>query len=71
MKVFNENMKLRSFNAWSGAYDTKNIILDNNKGEDFEYLIEELFPDGLSETELNDFLWFDDDFIFENLNINI
>ncbi|MDC0009191.1 hypothetical protein OAE03_01390 [Winogradskyella sp.] len=71
MKVFNENLRLRDFNAWSGAVDTKQVILDNEKEEDFDYLIEELFPDGLSETELNDFLWFDDDFILENLNINI
>ena len=71
MKVFNEDLKLRDFNAWSGAIHTKQVILKNEKEEDFNYLIDDLFPDGLSETELNDLLWFDDDFIFENLNINI
>jgi len=71
MRVFKENMKLRSFNAWGKGLDTKNIILDNNKGDDFGFLIEDLYPDGISEIELNDFLWFEEDFIFENLNINI
>ena len=60
---------LLSFNAWSGAKDTKATIIENNKSEDFDYLIEELYPDGLSETALNDLLWFDDAFIFESLGI--
>lgn len=32
-------------------------------------LLEETFPDGCPETELNDFLWFDDEFIFSDLDI--
>ena len=32
-------------------------------------LIEELHPDGLSETTLNDILWFESDWIFETLGI--
>jgi len=68
MKTYNENT-LRNFDAWSGAVDTKNTILKHRKGDDFDYLIEELYPDGLSETALNDILWFEADWIFENLNI--
>lgn len=60
---------LRNFEAWSGAIETKNLILDAGLEEEFEGLIEELYPDGLSDTELNDILWFDSDWILENLGI--
>jgi hypothetical protein len=50
--------------------DTKETILNANKGEDFDSLIEELYPDGLSETQLNDILWFESDWIFEQLGIS-
>lgn len=70
MKTFNENMRLADFDAWSGAKDTKETILNANKGEEFDSLIEELYPDGLSETQLNDILWFEPDWIFESLGIS-
>ena len=70
MKTFNENTNLRNFDAWSGAKNTKETILNANKGNDFDNLIEELYPDGLSETQLNDILWFESDWIFENLGIS-
>ena len=69
MKTFNENTQLHSFDAWSGAKDTKQTILDNHKGDEFDSLIEELYPDGLSETALNDILWFDPKWIYESLGI--
>ena len=69
MKTINENLTLADFNAWSGAKDTKETILANNKGEEFDNLIEELYPDGLTDTNLNDILWFDSGWIFESLGI--
>lgn len=33
-------------------------------------LIEELYPDGIGRTELNDIMWFDSDWIFETLGIS-
>lgn len=71
MKTFTEDTTLESFDAWSGAEETKQTILDNNKAEEFDQLIEELYPDGLSETTLNDILWFEEDWIFESLGITI
>lgn len=68
MKLFSET-KLVDFQTWSGATDTKNIIIDNDKAEDFDYLIEEIYPDGLSETQLNDILWFDSEWVLEQLGI--
>ena len=60
---------LRNFEAWSGAIETKKIILDAGLEEEFEMLIDELYPEGLTDTELNDLLWFDSDWILENLGI--
>lgn len=69
MKTFNENTSLAGFETWSGATDTKNTIIEHGKIDEFDNLIEELYPDGLSETTLNDLLRFDSDFIFESLGI--
>jgi hypothetical protein len=69
MIVTNNNQKLHDFKAWSGAVDTKQTILDQHKSEDFEFLIDELYPDGLTETQLNDLLWFEEEWIYKQLNI--
>ncbi len=69
MKIYNETQTLSNFEAWSGAKDTKEIILKEGKEKEFTRLIEELYPDGLSETDLNDLLWFEDEFIFKSLGI--
>ena len=60
---------LRNFEAWSGAIETKKIILDAGLEAEFEILIDELYPEGLTDTELNDILWFDPDWILEALGI--
>ena len=70
MKVTNDNLNLSNFDAWSGAIDTKETILNNGKEREFDSLMEELYPDGLTDTQLNDILWFEEDWIFENLGIN-
>ena len=68
MKITTET-NLLNFDAWSGAIETKNTIIENGKSEEFEALIEELYPDGLMEKQLNDLLWFDPEWIFEALGI--
>ena len=70
MKTFNDNTTLANFDAWSGAKDTKETILAHNMGDEFDSLIEELYPDGLSETALNDILWFEPDWIYKQLGIS-
>jgi hypothetical protein len=70
MRVYNDNLTLSNFDAWSGAKDTKETIIQAGKERDFEYLIEELYPDGITDTQLNDLLWFDSEWIFESLGID-
>lgn len=58
--------------CWSGAIDTLKTIRDNDKEEELMQLLEiETFSDEIpSITEVNDFLWFEDEYIFEALGIN-
>ena len=71
MKVYNDNLSLRNFDAWSGAVDTKETSIDAGKEKEFDFLIDELYPDGLTDTQLNDILWFEEDWLFEMLGIEI
>ena len=68
MKISRE-MNLRNFEAWSGAKDTLNKLIELDKCEELEAVLEDIYPDGISETQLNDILWFDDEWIFETLGI--
>ena len=68
MKVYQE-ISIRDFEAWSGAVDTYDKIIANDKEEEFDSLIEELYPDGIEETRLNDLLWFDSEWVLDCLGI--
>ena len=54
---------------WSGALDRLEKIIQNDKLQDLMCLLEEIYPEPVDITTVNDFLWFDDDFIFEQLGI--
>lgn len=58
-----------SFKPWSGAISTYETILEADKLEEFESLIDELYPEGIEETKLNDILWFEPEFILESLGM--
>ena len=58
--------------CWSGAVDTLNTISKHDKEDEFMQYLEEVFSDDIpTETEVNDFIWFEDDAIFEALDINL
>ena len=62
-------LDLNSFEAWSGAKDTLDKIIDEGKCEELEGILEDMYPDGMTETELNDLLWFESESIYEWLSI--
>lgn len=70
MRIYKEIESLEEFETWSGATETKQTILEHGEDDEFIWLCEEMNPEGMTETELNDFLWFDSDFIFEHLGID-
>lgn len=63
-------LDLARFEAWSGARDTLDRIIDEGECEQLEFILEDLYPDGMTETELNDLLWFDSETVFEWLGIS-
>lgn len=69
MKIYKE-LDLTNFEPWSGAVDTYNTIYNADKLDDLELLLEELYPDGIDETQLNDILWFESDWLYECLGIS-
>ena len=60
---------INNFEAWSGAKDTLERIQREGKCEALENILEELYPDGMTETELNDLLWFEPETVYEWLGI--
>ena len=62
-------LDLNRFEAWSGAVDTLERIQREGKCAELENVLEELYPDGMTETELNDLLWFDSETVYEWLGI--
>lgn len=58
-------------NSWSGALDTLKDIENAGKEEELMQFLEEVFTDRTpTETEVNDFLWFEREFIYENVGLN-
>ena len=62
-------LDLNSFKAWSGAVDTLDRIQREGKCVELESILEDIYPDGMTETELNDLLWFEADTVFEWLGM--
>lgn len=62
-------LDLRSFKAWSGAKYTLERVINEGKCDLLEQILEDTYPDGMTETELNDLLWFEPEIIYEWLGI--
>ena len=61
MKLTREEA-LSNFNFWSGAADRVKHLTEKELAT-IEQELDELYPEGMSETFLNDLFWFDFDFI--------
>lgn len=68
MKITYE-LDLNTFEAWSGGEYTLNRIIENGLVNEFEEMLEECYPDGMSETQLNDILRFDSEWVYETLGL--
>lgn len=56
--------------SWSGARDTLSAIMKYDKEDEFMDLFSEMFFEQVPTlTEVNDWLWFDSDWILESLGI--
>ena len=71
MKVYKECNSIYDFEFWAGAENTISAIYAANKEDEFWDFLEEYFDgyDSISETELNDFVWFESEYIYENIGL--
>ncbi|MCI9127427.1 MAG: hypothetical protein HFG28_09545 [Eubacterium sp.] len=67
--IIKSEISLEKFRAWSGGRNTLDRIINEGKCSQLESMLEDLYPDGMTDTELNDLLWFDSDTVFEWLDI--
>ena len=60
-----------SFKFWSGAVDVIDNVRELDKLDELEALIIDVFSDSenVSETDINDFVWFEDEMINDYLGI--
>ena len=65
MKYYVEE-ELKNFRAWAGGLDTLNELKKMDKVEEVENYINDCM-ESVSETDINDFLWFERDFIFKEI----
>jgi hypothetical protein len=70
MKTINETTRLRYFEFWDGADDLAGK-LTNSEFDQIEVELEQLYPEGITETGLNDLFWFEGEYICELIGLNV
>lgn len=63
MKIYSEK-GIRDFEFWSGAADNAEKLTLEELDE-VGAIIEDIYPDGVDETQLNDIMWFEFDTVCE------
>lgn len=66
LKVIKE---FSEYSPWSGAVSNYERLEQEDKLDAFESLLEECYPEGIEEGQINDILWFDFDWVCESLGI--
>lgn len=61
--------ELGDYKPWSGAVDTWDKIEEAGKLDELESMLEDMYPEGIGMTELNDLLWFEPETVFEWLGL--
>ena len=61
--IVTRDISLRDFEPWNGAVSTYEA-LSVEELDQLESELEQLYPDGMDETELNDLFWFEEDEVF-------
>lgn len=70
MRIYKEIESIEDYEAWSGAKNTIARLEELDAVETIDSILDDLFPGGCSETELNDFLWFETEYIAELIGHN-
>lgn len=70
MKVITE-MNFEEFEAWGNGLDTQMRIIGEGREDDMTALIEEFYPDGITDDQLNNMLDYDAEYIFRRLGMSM
>lgn len=70
MKVYKEVDNIFDLSVWSGAQDTIDKIEEWGLEDELMHHLEEVFSEGATETDVNDYLWFESEYIFECLGVS-
>jgi uncharacterized coiled-coil DUF342 family protein len=62
-------MDIYDYEPWSGAVYTYERIAREGKLDELDGVLEEVYPEGIDETELNDLLWFEPETVYEWLDM--
>ena len=62
---------IREYKPWQGAVTTYEKIQEAGKLDDFYGLLDEVYPAGIDVQALNDLLWFDADWIYGMLGMEV
>jgi hypothetical protein len=68
--IIKTEQSLTNFKFWAGAEDNASR-LTYTELEELDSLLEELYPEGIEETGLNDLMWFKFDSVCELLGLDI
>jgi hypothetical protein len=63
MKIYRE-IPLTEFEFWAGGSQTVEELTEDELNQ-IEEILEEIYPEGMDETDVNDLFWFERDLIAE------
>lgn len=69
MLTITKTMDIYDYEPWSGAVYTYERITREGKLDELDNVLEEVYPEGIDETELNDLLWFEPETVYEWLGM--
>ena len=61
--IVKREINLEEFEFWSGAVYVRDYVVNLGLMDDLERIIDEEYPEGIDETELNDLFWHEGDTI--------
>lgn len=62
---------VKDFEPWNQAVRVYELIFNAGKLDQLQGVIEDLYPEGITEEELNDLLWTEDDWLLSELKIEV
>ena len=60
---------LTLFKPWGGAKDIWELIIAQEKLEALDKALEDMYPEGITATDLNDILWFEKDWVVDTIDL--